>query len=49
MILIEHGPGGEPAFFDRPREVIIADRPDEITAALARAEAARTAGGWLAG
>ena len=24
MILIEHGPGGEPALFDRPREVILA-------------------------
>ena len=49
MILIEHGPGGEPALFDRPREVILAERPAEVAQALARAEAARAGGGWIAG
>ncbi len=49
MILIEHGPGGEPAFFDHPREVIVATRPREVAAVLRRAEAARAAGAWLAG
>lgn len=49
MILIEHGPGDTPALFDRPREVITAWRPAEVRAALARAEAARAAGAWLAG
>ena len=49
MILIEHGPDGEPALFDRPREVILAWRPGEVASALARAEAARAAGAWLAG
>lgn len=49
MILIEHGPGGEPAFFDRPREVIAARRAAEVGPALARAEAARAAGAWVAG
>ncbi|MFM7446227.1 MAG: aminodeoxychorismate synthase component I, partial [Tabrizicola sp.] len=49
MILIEHGPGGEPSLFDQPREVITAWRPGEVRAALARADAARAAGAWLAG
>lgn len=49
VILIEHGPGGEPALFDSPREVIVAERPAELARALARAEAARAAGAWIAG
>ena len=49
VILIEHGPGGEPALFDRPDRVIVARRPVEVGQALARAEAARAAGAWLAG
>ena len=49
MILIEHGPGGGPALFDEPREVILAWRPGDVSRALARAEAVRTAGAWLAG
>ena len=49
MILIEHGPGGEPALFDRPREVILAWQPADVRRALDRAEVARAAGGWLAG
>ena len=49
MILIEHGPGGGPALFDQPREVILAWRPGDVSRALARAETARAAGAWLAG
>ena len=49
MILIEHGPGEVPALFDEPCEVIVAWRPSEVRLALARAEAARSAGAWLAG
>jgi para-aminobenzoate synthetase component 1 len=49
VILIEHGPGGEPALFDRPREVILARRPAEVVSALAQAEAARRKGAWIAG
>ena len=49
MILIEHGPGGDPALFQHPREVIVAARPSEVARALARAEAARAAGAWVAG
>ena len=49
VILIEHGPGDAPALFARPREVILAVRPSEVPLALARAEAARAAGAWLAG
>ncbi|MFN3994232.1 MAG: aminodeoxychorismate synthase component I [Tabrizicola flagellatus] len=49
MILLEHGPGGRPALFDAPREVIAAQAPGEVGRALARAESARAAGGWVAG
>ena len=49
MILIEHGPGDEPALFDQPREVILAWRPSEVLRALQRAETARAAGAWIAG
>jgi para-aminobenzoate synthetase component 1 len=49
MILLEHGPGGRPAVFDRPAERILALRPSEVGPALARAEAARRAGAWVAG
>lgn len=49
MILIEHGPGGAPALFDDPRAVILATRASEVGPALARAEAARAKGAWLAG
>ncbi|MBK6467665.1 MAG: aminodeoxychorismate synthase component I [Rhodobacter sp.] len=49
MILLEHGPSGRPALFTAPRAVIAAWRPGEVAAALDRAEAARAAGGWIAG
>jgi para-aminobenzoate synthetase component 1 len=49
VILIEHGPGGEPALFDRPREVIVAMRASEVGSALIRADAARASGAWIAG
>jgi para-aminobenzoate synthetase component I len=49
VILIEHGPGDAPALFEAPREVIVAWRPGEVARALARAEAERAAGAWIAG
>ncbi|MGL4235132.1 aminodeoxychorismate synthase component I [Tabrizicola sp.] len=49
MILLEHGPGGRPALFDRARGVILAERPGDVALALERAEAARAAGAWIAG
>ena len=49
VILLEHGPGGRPALFDAPREVIAAHAPREVARALARAEAARAGGAWIAG
>jgi para-aminobenzoate synthetase component I len=49
VILIEHGPGGAPALFEAPHEVIVAWHPSEVRLALRRAEAARAAGAWLAG
>jgi para-aminobenzoate synthetase component I len=49
VILFEHGPGQEPAWFDRPSAVIVAERGAEVRQALARAEAARAGGAWIAG
>ncbi|PTE13592.1 aminodeoxychorismate synthase component I [Pseudogemmobacter blasticus] len=49
MILVEHGPEGAPAVFDRPRGVIVARRGAEVLPALRAAEAARRAGAWIAG
>lgn len=49
MILLEHGPDGAPALFDAPREVIAAHSPGDVVPALARAEALRADGAWLAG
>lgn len=49
MILVEHGPGGRPAVFDRPARVILAQRPAEVMPALQAAEAARAGGAWIAG
>jgi para-aminobenzoate synthetase component 1 len=49
VILLEHGPKGEPALFGAAREVVVAWRPAEVLSALRRAEAARAKGGWIAG
>lgn len=49
MILLEHGPTGRPALFAAPREVIAAHAPGQVARALARAEAARAGGAWVAG
>lgn len=49
MILLEHGPGDLPVLFRDAREVISAWQPDEVGPALARAEAARRRGLWMAG
>ena len=49
VILVEHGPEGAPAVFDRPRGVIVARRGAEVLPALRAAEAARRAGAWVAG
>ncbi|MBT9244332.1 aminodeoxychorismate synthase component I [Gemmobacter fulvus] len=49
MILLEHGPSGRPALFDAPREVVVAEAADAVLPALARLDAARAAGAWVAG
>jgi para-aminobenzoate synthetase component 1 len=49
VILLEHGPGGTPALFAAPRAVIAAHSPAEVAPALAKAEAARAKGAWIAG
>ncbi len=49
MILVEHGPDGVPARFDAPREIVTAYDAPSARAALARLEAARRDGAWIAG
>lgn len=49
MILLENGPHGRPALFDRPLDMIRADTPVEVGPALAAIDAAQAAGHWLAG
>jgi para-aminobenzoate synthetase component 1 len=49
VILFEHGPGGGAALFAAPREVILAQRADQVRGALLRADAARAGGAWVAG
>jgi para-aminobenzoate synthetase component 1 len=49
VILLEHGPTGEPVVFSAPHRVITAQRAAEVAPALAAAEAARKAGAWIAG
>ena len=49
MILLEHGPDGNPVLFDAPRGVLAAWQPGQVADVLAQAEAARAAGAWVAG
>jgi para-aminobenzoate synthetase component I len=49
VILVEHGPKGGPAVFEGASGVIEAWQPAEVAQALARAEAERAAGRWIAG
>ncbi len=49
MILLEHGPEGRPAIFDTPGEIVTAHHPDEVAPALARLDALRGQGAWVAG
>ncbi len=49
MILCEHGPGGRPALFDGAQELIVAAQARDIAPALARLDAARARGRWVAG
>lgn len=49
IILLEHGPGGQPAAFSTPRAVVVARHADEVAPALAQLDAARAAGHWVAG
>ena len=49
MILCENGPGGRPALFDGARDLVLAWDGAEVVGALARLDAARAAGFWVAG
>ncbi len=48
MIILEHGPGGA-AQFDRAEALVVAWSAAEVLPALARLDAARAAGRWVAG
>ncbi len=48
-VIFDRGPLKEGSAFRAPRDLIRADHPDEVPAALARMEAAQAAGHWLAG
>lgn len=48
-VLVEHGPGGQPARFEAAREVVVARSPGEVAPALDRLDAARSDGAWVAG
>jgi para-aminobenzoate synthetase component 1 len=48
VIILEHGPGG-PALFDQPEATVLAWTAAEVAPALARLDAARAAGRWVAG
>ena len=49
MILLEHGPGGKAALFDGAHEVIVAWSAAQVAPALARLDALRRQGRFLAG
>ncbi|NJM83128.1 MAG: aminodeoxychorismate synthase component I [Tabrizicola sp.] len=49
MILCEYGPGGVPALFHGATSVFTAHRMREVAPVLARADAARARGKWIAG
>jgi para-aminobenzoate synthetase component 1 len=46
---MDHGPRGRAALFARPRATLLAWARDEVANTLDQAEAARRAGGWVAG
>ncbi|MBR9894191.1 aminodeoxychorismate synthase component I [bacterium] len=48
-VLVEAGPGGAPALFCNPLEIVTRGQGDDPAAALERLEAARRAGFWIAG
>jgi para-aminobenzoate synthetase component 1 len=49
VILCEQGPNGKSALFDGAVETVVAHHADQIAPALARLDAARAAGFWVAG
>jgi para-aminobenzoate synthetase component 1 len=49
QIRFDHGPGDNACLFAGAERLIVADRPEEVPAALAALDAARAEGFWLAG
>lgn len=48
-VMVEDGPGGQPAVFAAPRRVLVAHAPEDVAPVLAELDAARAAGAWVAG
>ncbi len=48
-VILENGPRGQAVGFGRPAEVVAAWTPGDVAPALARLDAARAAGAWVAG
>lgn len=48
-VILEHGPGGSPALFEAPREVVVAWERYGVVDALSRLDALRGEGLWVAG
>lgn len=49
LVIFENGPEGRAVRFAAPREVVVAWAPGDVRPALARLDAARAAGAWVAG
>lgn len=49
VILCENGPSGGPVLFDGAQETVVAWAPEEVLPALARLDALRSGGAWVAG
>ena len=49
LVLCDFGPGGRPALFSAPREMLIVDAPGDVAPTLARLESLRREGAWIAG
>jgi para-aminobenzoate synthetase component I len=49
MIFLENGPDSQPAVFSNPSQIIRADAPSEVDAALHALDRARADGKWIAG
>ncbi|MEZ7812979.1 MAG: para-aminobenzoate synthetase component 1 [Paracoccaceae bacterium] len=49
MIIYENGPNGQAAYFDQPRDMIVAQETGEVASALIKLDEARASGCYVAG